>query len=127
MSKSSLEVMIMKYYQINKGKYKTVKHFESEKSIKPFTSLINISEDRGYAKSNPDFWLKIHDGKKWGKLALSGLFKTEHEHFYWGDIKRKGVKTNTFILRFGNNQEMLTIFLFNHHTSEIDKLVSYIQ
>ncbi len=83
--------IVYKYKEVNVGKYKTVRHFElvEVEGNQMLTDNINISQDRQFAKSNPDFWIKTHNGKKWSN-PITGLFKTGvKENVYFGDLERK--------------------------------------
>jgi hypothetical protein len=82
---------IYKYNEINIGKYKSVRHFElvDVDGSQILTNLLNISQDRQFAKSHPDFWLKTHNGKKWSN-PITGLFKTRVDgNVYFGDLEHK--------------------------------------
>ena len=78
------------YKEINEGKFKSVKHYEliecNETAI--FTTLINISKNQNCAQSMPIYWLKMREGKKWGRY-ITGLFKTHYPCTYKGDTKKK--------------------------------------
>lgn len=114
------------YKEINIGKFKTVKHYELHGSAKSteLTKLINISKDRQCAKSAPSYWLQTHDGKKWIKPRLTGLFKTRYKGIYFGDShKRK----NLLVFKFSENAETLSIWVFkNHYTSNLSKILNLI-
>ena len=114
------------YNEVNHGRYNSVKHYETQDASNPFTNLINIAKDRGFAKSNPNYWLKTKEGKKWSKNALSGLFKTSNEHIFWGDIKSNGRKTNTFLVEFSKDAEELKVYYFDYYTQDVENLISSI-
>jgi len=83
--------IVHKYKEINVGKYKSVLHFELvDVDGKQFlTNFLNISQDRQFAKSRPNYWVKTHNGKKWSN-PITGLFKTRAEgNVYFGDLERK--------------------------------------
>jgi hypothetical protein len=115
------------YNEIDKGKYLTTRYYESNNAVKPFNLVIKIAVDRGYAKSNPDYWLTNKEGVKLAKNALSGLFKTSIENLYYGDVKNNGKKTNSFLARFYDNGECLEIYYFDFYTKDIPYLISKIQ
>lgn len=112
------------YKEINQGKFKTTRHFQLENNNKPLkhlSPLLNISENRKFANSNPDYWLKTHNGKKWNKTALTGLFPVNKKDFYFGDINKK---QHLLLFRFIDCLDMLEVYYFeNYYTRNIDLLL----
>ena len=106
--------LIHVYKEVNIGKYKSVKHFElvttqSDNPVLP--NKINISKDRSFAKSSPQYWLKIWNGNKWSEW-ITGLFKTDVRFTYWGDQNNR---QNLLIFKFSNDAETLTVFCFQNY------------
>ena len=74
------------YKEINEGKFKTTKHYELvqvDSGNQILSNSINVVVDRGFAKSAPNFWLKIRVGKRW--VNFTGLFKTSTPGIYFAD------------------------------------------
>ena len=109
------------------GKYRSTKHFElvEVKNRKlQLSELINISKDRNFAKSTPDYWLKTREGNKWSKKALTGLFKTNRRFIYRGDHNKR---QNLLIFKFSDNAGTLTVYYFkNYFTNDLSKVLLYI-
>ena len=102
------------YGEINKGKYKTVKHYELVDVINGqqfLPDIINISKDRNFAKSSPKYWLRFKIGNRWGKCE-TGLFKTEYENIYKGDLR---LKKHLLIFWFSDNEESVQILYYNYY------------
>ena len=117
--------VLLEFSETNKGKYASVKHYETTDVLaEPFTERINISKDRGFAKSSPNYWLKTKDGAKWAKNALSGLFKTLEKNIYRADIRKNGIKTNSFLVEFSNNAEAVRVYFFNYYSWDTQHLIS---
>lgn len=115
------------YKEINVGMCKTVKHYELQNNPSIKTELsktINVSKDRQCTKSSPLYWLKVHNGKKWVKPRLTGVFKTIYKDFYKGDtINRR----NLIIFKFLENIDNLTVYYFqNYYTKDLSKSISQI-
>lgn len=111
------------YKEFNVGKCKTVKYYELiECSNTPiFTTQIHISLNQNCAQSTPDYWLKIREGKKWGRY-ITGLFKTHFPSIYKGDTQRK---KNLVIFKFSHNENILTIECFkDYYTNDLNKIIS---
>lgn len=110
------------YKEINKGAFKSVKHYElvechGEPILPPF---INISKNRNCAKSKPDYWLRLREGNKWGKY-VTGLFKTSKRFVYKGDTD---LKKNLILFKFSNDASTLVIGYFeNYYTNDLRKLL----
>ncbi len=84
---------------------------------------INISKDQGFAKSSPDYWLKIRNKNKWSD-NVTGLFHTGKSMFYYGDLNNK---KDTLLFRFHSNGN-LTIYLFkDYFTKDINLILRTIQ
>ena len=117
--------IIHEFKEINKGKYVSVKHYSLIRSINGDSLLsgeINISKDRSCARSLPDYWLKIRDGKNWSKF-LTGLFKTNERFLFWGDIKEK---QNLLLFHFYDT-DLLTIYYFrNYFEKDMTKAIDLV-
>ncbi len=113
------------YKEINKGKYRSVKHFELAEVLNGtslLSELINISKNRNCAMSMPDFWLKIRQGAKWSN-CITGLFKTNKLDFYKGDHNKK---QNLLIFKF-SDADTLTVYYFkNYFTNDLSNVLPYI-
>lgn len=111
------------YNEINVGKYIATKHYELvglDDSKNKLSTLVNISKDRNYAKSMPDYWFKIKQGKKYSEW-LTGLFKTKIPLIYKGDLEKK---KHLILFKFSNNARTLTIKYFeNYHTMDLTNLL----
>jgi len=118
--------IIHTYKEINKGKCKTVKYYEFKgvkNGLSEFNDIINISKDRQFAKSNPDYWIKQKEGKKLSK-NLTGLFKTKTALIFYGDILKQNSK-HSLLFEFKNNAETLIIYYFkDFYTRKIDLLTN---
>jgi len=114
------------YKEVNKGKYKTTKHFELVEVINgksQLSEMINLSKNRNYALSMPDYWLKIRQGKKWSK-NITGLFKTNVKFVYWGDYN---FRQNLILFKFSINAETLTIYYFyNYFTNDLSNVLPFL-
>lgn len=110
------------YKEVNKGKYKSVKHYELQQcnATPIFSTQINISVNQNCAQSMPDYWLRIREGNKWTKY-ITGLFKTPKKGIYKGDTQKK---TNLVIFKFSDNGSLLTIdFYGNFYTTDLNKVI----
>lgn len=112
------------FKEINKGKYRSVKHYELEKTKNGYSQLsetINISKNRNFALSMPLYWLKIRQGKKWSNW-ITGLFKTDTENVYKGDINKK---EHLLIFKFSNDNDTLTIHYYkNYFVNDVSILLT---
>ncbi len=119
--------IIHSYTEINPGKFAEVKHYELKEVTNGnqiLSNLINVSKDRNFAKSNPDYWLKIREGKKWKTPALTGLFKTDFSFVYKGDSQHK---KNLIIVKFSNDASQVSIYYFkDFYTHDLKPLISAI-
>ncbi|WP_179344226.1 hypothetical protein [Winogradskyella ursingii] len=115
------------YKEINEGKYKSVKHYELQKTLNGtslLSDLLNVSKDRMCAKSSPLFWVQTHNGKKWVKPRLTGLFKTPKKHTYKGDAMDK---KHLIIVKFLDNYDYMIVFYFkDFYTRDIKTVLSFI-
>jgi len=101
--------IIHTYKEINVGKYKSVKHYEliDCTGSTVLTNIINISLDRQFAKrSNPKYWLKTHNGKKWS-LNITGLFETSVKNVLLGDLNKK-----QHLLIIQETENGLTVYVY---------------
>lgn len=116
------------YTEINEGKFKTTKHYEIvevENGTKKLSDLINISADRGFAKSAPNFWLKIRVGKRW--VNFTGLFKTSTAGIYYADKGSNNRKEDLIIVKFLDNEKTVIIYYFkNYYTANLDTVLRFI-
>lgn len=116
------------YKEINEGKFKTTKHYEIvevENGTKKLSDLININADRGFAKSAPNFWLKIRVGKRW--VNFTGLFKTTTSGTYYADKGSNNRKEDLIIIKFMDNEKTVVIYYFNnYYTANLDTVLRFI-
>lgn len=116
------------YKEINEGKFKTTKHYEIvevENGTKKLSDLININADRGFAKSAPNFWLKIRVGKRW--VNFTGLFKTSTAGIYYADKGSNNRKEDLIIVKFFDNEKTVIIYYFkNYYTANLDTVLKFI-
>ena len=115
------------YNEVNKGKYKSTKHFELVEVINgksQLSEMINLSKDRKFALSTPEYWLKTRQGNKWSKKALTGLFKTNRRFVYKGDENHR---QHLLLFKFSDNAGTLTVYYFkNYYTSDLSKVLPFI-
>lgn len=107
--------IIHSYKEINPGKFKGVRHYELDQvnnGTPVFTDTINVSKDRKFARSNPDYWVKIREGKKWKNPALTGLFKTDFPCIFHGDSQKK---TNLIIVIFTKGASEVKMYFFKDY------------
>jgi len=116
------------YNQINEGKFKTTKHYELvevENGTQKLSNLINIVVDRGFAKSAPNFWLKIRIGKRWENFT--GLFKTSTPGLYFADKGNNNRKEDLLIVRLSNYERDLTVYYFKgYYTANLSEVLRII-
>lgn len=111
--------ILYKFTEVNPGKYLTVKHFELKEpgSPGPLSQEINIAVNRNFAKSRPDYWVKIREGKKWSRKALTGLFKTSAPGIFHGDHNGK---KHLLIFQFNKDASRVNVFYFrNYYTRNL--------
>lgn len=115
------------YKEINVGKFKTTRHYQLENQNRPLqhlSKLLNVSENRKFAKSNPVYWLKNHNGEKWNDRALTGMFPTKQKDIYYGDINKR---QHLLLFRFTDSLDMLIVYYFeNYYTRDIPSLIDTI-
>lgn len=115
---------VYSYTELNPGKYATVKHYELQKENtgKPILSnLINIGQNRKFARSNPDYWLRIRKGKKWSK-PITGLFPTSKEQIYFGDIQ---YKKHLILVHFQEQENKIEVYIFwNFYTPNLKPVLT---
>ena len=122
MAHSIVEPIKLTYKEFNEEKHKSTRHFkyESGELIKtPFTELINVSKDRGFAKSKPDYWLKTKDGANWSKNCLTGLFPTNDSNIYYGDYNKQ---TNLILVEYSSSN-VLTVYFYDGYPSKVNKQI----
>ncbi|MCM8568875.1 hypothetical protein NE848_05770 [Gramella jeungdoensis] len=106
--------IIHTYTEINKGKYRSVRHFEL-KTVKNGKSVlsdrINLQKDRQFAKSFPKYWLKIRKGKKWSR-PITGLFDTDRPNLFHGDSQ---YKKHLIIVHIPNQSGQVSIYYFQNY------------
>lgn len=111
------------FEEINAGKYSSVRHYLIERTLygeSLLTNHVNISENQKFAKSNPDYWLKVKPDKKWSD-NITGLFPTNFKGVYCGDINKR---QHLLIFVFSEERDFLTILYYkNFYTKEIDRLI----
>lgn len=113
MATQTLQPVTHIFKEVNKGKYRSVKHYELvevKNGITLLPELINVSQNRNFALSMPQYWLKIRQGKKWSN-CITGLFKTEVENIYKGDVNKK---QHLLIFEFSNDSDTLTIHYYKN-------------
>ncbi len=111
------------FNEINIGKYKGVKHYELNEQTTSSEKLgryLNISVNRKFALSNPDYWVKVKEGKKWKTHCLTGLFKTNFKEVYKGDADRK---KHLLLFKFVDNQTKVIVYYFeNYFTNDLSNV-----
>lgn len=108
---------IQTFTEINIGKYKTTKHYET--IIEPLphqTSKVNIVTDRNFAKSMPDYWLSYRINNRWKRIT--GLFKVDGTKYHKGDKGQNNVKESLILAVIDNNKRAVTIYTFNGYYSK---------
>lgn len=116
------------YKEINEGKFKTTKHYELVQvdcGNQILSNLINVVVDRGFAKSAPNFWLKIRVGKRW--VNFTGLFKTSSPGLYFADKGNNNRKEDLLIVRLSNCERDLTVYYFKgYYTANLSEVLRII-
>lgn len=114
------------YSEINEGKFKTTKHYlinESNGKIL-LSEKLNISLNRGFAKSSPNYWLSVWRNK-WTKLT--GLFYNSKYDFYIGDKGHNNKKEDLIIVKFLDYQSTVIVYYFkDYYTNDLDKINHFI-
>lgn len=115
------------FKEYNVGKYKSVKHYELITVLNGVSKLsneVNVSKNRNFAKSMPDYWIKLKEGNKWSKNNLTGLFKTSENLTYKGDSEKK---KNLLIFKFSDLGSTLTVYYFdNYYTVDLTSVFEHI-
>jgi hypothetical protein len=116
------------YKEINEGKYKTTKHYELvkvENGTQKLTDLINVSVDRGFAKSAPAFWLYLKPNNKWARFT--GLFKTAVPCLYYADKGNNNRKEDLLIVKLSDYERDVTVYYFKgYYTTNLSKVLRFI-
>jgi hypothetical protein len=116
------------YKEINERKFKTTKHYqivEVENGTQKLSDLINIVVDRGFAKSAPNFWLKIRIGKRWENFT--GLFKTPTPGTYFADKGNNNRKEDLLIVKLSNYERDLTVYYFKgYYTANLSEVLRFL-
>ena len=117
-----------KFEEINIGKFKGTKHYQLNEVVNGKSELsetINICNDRGFARSNPTYWLKIREGKKW--VVLTGLFATANSCFFVADKGKSNVKEALIFVQFNHNQQTVIVYYFkDYYTTDINKVLRFL-
>lgn len=115
------------YKEINIGKYSTTKHYELLEIIggnQILSNKLNLSVNRNFALSMPDYWVKEREGSKWAKRWLTGLFKTGKHSLFYGDTQKK---KNLILFQFDNFKNELRVYYFkNFYTKNFIQLEQYL-
>ena len=126
MATQTPQPVIHVFKEINEGKYRTTKHYELQEVINGKTllsNLLNISKNQNCALSMPDYWLKVKLDNKWSG-CLTGLFKTEVNLIYKGDINHK---KHLVIFKFSSNASILTVYYFKkYYTTDLSNVSQFI-
>lgn len=114
------------YKELNKGKYKITQHYkivEVKNGVSKLSELLNISKNRNFAQSTPEFWLKIKQGKKWSNY-ITGLFKIHLKDIYKGDVNKR---KHLLIFKFNDKANILVVYYFNNYfTNDLSKVLPLI-
>ena len=114
------------YKEINIGKYRTTRHYELVEvngGNQILSSKLNLSVNRNCALSMPNYWLKEHEGTKWAKRWLTGLFKTGKHNLYHGDSQKK---KNLLLFKFDESKNEFIVYYFrNYYTKNFIQLEQY--
>jgi hypothetical protein len=126
MYKQKPRLFTLEYSEANIGAFTTVRHFELIKGDNegtPFSNLLNLAENRQFAKSSPDYWLKAKNNGKWDKKCITGLFNTPISEYYFGDHNRKKDQIICLI-----SQEKLVVhFIKNYYSHDTERLIRRIK
>ena len=114
------------FKEINIGKYRSTKHFELvevKNGASCLSEKLNLSKNRNFALSNPDYWLKIWQENKWSRI-VTGLFKTNMRFVYWGDHNHR---QNLIIFKFSDDAGTIMAYYFrNYFTNDLSKVLPFI-
>jgi hypothetical protein len=119
---------ISKFKEIKIGKFTTTQHFEIVKHTQdaPETERINLSKDRQFAKSLPNYWLSYRYNNRWKRIT--GLFKVEDTNYYKGDKGYKiGEKHLIIALLDADKREVTTYTFENYYTKDVDEVIQLIK
>lgn len=126
MATKTPQPIIHTFKEINKGKYKTTKHYELidvSMGHSLLSNLLNISKNQNCAFSMPEYWLKVKQDKIWSNY-ITGLFKTERKNTFKGDSNRR---QNLLIFKFSKGTDILTVYYFkDYFTRNIGLVQKYL-
>jgi len=109
---TSINISVHVYREKDPDKYNSTSHYELVyvEGEKMLSDKINVSKDRGYARSKPISWLKLHNGKKWTQNA-TGMFSTSAgENVLFGDL---------------NNRKHMVLFEYTEPSENPSELIVY--
>jgi hypothetical protein len=113
------------YSEINKGKYKCTKHYLLDEVVYGnllLTEKLNLSKNRGFAKSEPEYWLHTRPLKKWERLT--GLFYNREFDIYLGDKGKNNQKEELIIVKFSDILGNIVVYYFKgYYTNDIKKVI----
>jgi hypothetical protein len=116
------------YNEINEGKYKTTKHYLFLEVINGKTQLtenLNLAKNRGFAKSEPDYWFHVRPSKKWERLT--GLFYNKKFNVYIGDKGKNNLKEDLILVKFSTDQKTITVYYFKgYYTNDIKNVIHFL-
>ncbi len=114
------------FKEINEGKYKGVKHYdllEVKNGTTLLSNKINLSVNRNFALSTPEYWLKIRQGNKWS-TCITGLFKTNNTNIFKGDVNRK---KHLLLFMLSTDTKTLTVYYFlDYYTYDLSNILSIV-
>ena len=119
---------ISKFKEINVGKFTSTQHFEifTHTEIAPETEKINLSKDRQFAKSLPNYWLSYRLNKRWRRVT--GLFKVDNTDYYKGDKGYKIGEKHLIIALLDSDGREVTIYTFeNYYSKDVAQAIQLIQ
>ncbi len=112
------------FSEVNKGKYRSVRHFELQKVENGESKLsdkINLQKDRQFAKSFPKYWLKIRKGNKWSR-PVTGLFDTERPNIYHGDSH---FKKHLILVHIPTDSDKVKVYYFENYFTRNHEEIAY--
>ena len=115
----SLEPIVLTYNEINQGRYRTTRHFvlvDGQTAYTPLTEKLNVSENRKFAKSNPDYWVKVRRGNKWASPSLTGLFPTNENQLFYGDANKR---QSLILFEFVSDEALKVYFYRNYYPADV--------
>ncbi len=114
------------YFKLEKS-FSQVWHYKLQKTKfgkSKLSDKIHISENREFAKSQPEYWLKTRDGKRWSKRYATGLFKTQYSTVFMGDLE---MKKDLVIVSINRKEDSLRVFVFdNYYSNNPSKAFNYL-